>query len=46
MSQTEMHGRKGVLHVHERRLQLTYIIVVVVVVVVYIGSYDTCLSNN
>jgi len=44
MSPTETHGRKGVLHVHERRLHPTYIIVVVVVV--YISSYDTCLSNN
>jgi len=43
MSPTETHGRKGVLHVHESRLQPTYIIVVVVV---YIGGYDTCLSNN
>jgi hypothetical protein len=39
MSPTQTsHGRKGVLHVHKSRLQLTYIIVVVVV---YIGSYDT-----
>jgi hypothetical protein len=43
MSPTETHGRKGVLHVHESRLQPTYIIVVIVV---YIGGYDTCLSNN